>query len=114
LNFGGQAVTFRTGIRIAVVALGCAVLAWTYGWYDAYASADKACLRARVGEPAERAKAQLREIAAASGVEVRELGERTSAVFRWMFMDVAACTFVARDGKIAEMRVGKRALEAVK
>jgi len=101
----------RTGIRIALGGSVAAVLVWGYGWYDAFAIADKACLRALVGAPVERAKAQLREIAAARGIEVRESGERTTAVFRWMFSDVAACTFVSRDGKIIEMRVGAHAIE---
>lgn len=101
----------RTGIRIGVAASAAAALIWTYGWYDAYTIADKACLRARVGAPAEPAKAHLRQVAASRGSDVRESGERTTAVFRWMFSDAAACTFVARDGRIIEMHTGKRALE---
>ena len=104
----------RTGIMIAVGASAAAVLVWANGWYEAYVAADKACLRARVGEPAERAKTHMHEIAASRGTEVRESGERSTAVFRWMFSDVAACTFVARDGKIIEVRVGTRALGAAR
>ena len=99
-------------IRIATGASVAVLLVWLYGWYDAYGSADKACGRARVGGAADRADTQLREIAAAQGAEVRVTGERTTAIFRWMYSDVAACTYVARGGKIVEVQAGPRALDA--
>ena len=85
-------------------------MVYVYGFYAAYSDAQKACLKARLGEPADQARTQLRGIAAARGVEVRESGERTSAVFRWMFSDVAACSFVSRDGKVIEYQVGSGAV----
>lgn len=88
------------------------LLVWLYGWYDAYGSANKACSRARVGASADRADTHLREIAAAEGAEVRVSGDRTIAVFRWMYSNVAACTFVTRGGKIVEVQVGPSALDA--
>ena len=103
----------RTGIRIAVWGSLAAVLILIYDHYSAYAMADKACLRAGVGAPADRAKANLREAATASGTVVRESGERTSAVFHSMFSE-AACTFVARDGKIVERSVGRKAPDAAR
>ena len=104
----------RTGIRIAVVASVAAVLIWSFGWYDAYFIAEKACLRAHVGASAEQAGAHLREIAAMRSAKVLESGERTTAIFRYMSSDVSACTFVARDGKIIEQEFGARALKAVR
>lgn len=104
----------RSVSRTIVGALVAGVLVWAYGWYDAYLIADKACLRARVGEPAEPARAHLREIAASRGTEARDSGERATAVFRWMFSDVAACTFVVRDGKVSDVLVGPRALEVAR
>ena len=106
-------MSFRTGSRIAFwLALILGVPAWMFGYYDAYTIADKACLRARVGAPAERAKQHLRDVAAGRGVEVRESGERTSAVFQWLRSYVAGCSFVTRDGRVIEVLLGTRALAA--
>ena len=104
----------QMGIKIGAGVVLAAVTVWVYGWYNAYSIADKACLNARVGAPADRAKAQLKAVAASRGVEVDERGDRTSVVFRWLSADVAGCRFVVRDGKIAEVSAGKRALNADK
>ena len=87
----------RTGIRIAVGVAVAAGLVWTYGQYDTITFADKACLRARVGEPAEPARAHLRTAAAARDVEVRETGERTSAGFRSLIDGAPTCCMAARS-----------------
>jgi hypothetical protein len=91
-------------ILIGFAAAGAAV--WAYGWYDAYALADKACLRARKDTSADKAKAHLVEVAARGSAKVTDDGDRTTVVFRWMFSDVAACTFRSQGGRVVEVVSG--------
>ena len=96
---------------VAVGASVAAVVVWYVGYYDAYVIADKACLRARVGAPAEPAKAQLRAVAAGRRSEVRappkgcaisnaicKQGNRTAAAGCWATRNWRPGNWLTRNG----------------
>ena len=82
------------------------VVVWVYGWYDAYSLAHKACLGARKDAPVDKAKAQLLAVSEQRGAKVTDAGDRTTVVFRWMFSDVAGCTFTSKGGRVVAATSG--------
>ena len=96
----------QTLVRAGVI-LGVLGTAWVvYDSYDTLSIADKACLRAANGSPADQAKAHLRQVAKARGANVIESGDRISAVFSGMFSSGRACTFRVAGGVVIERAVG--------
>ena len=90
----------------AGVILGLLGIVWVvHDSYDTLSIADKACLRAAKGSPADQAKAHLRQVAKARGADVVESGDRTTAVFGGMFSG-RACTFRVAGDVVIESGVG--------
>ena len=97
----------KTLVRIgAVLGVVFGTVWLSYDYYDTLIIADKACLRAIKGSPEDRAKAHLREVAAARGAEVVESGDRTTAIFHSMLSSGKACTFRVERGVVIERGVG--------
>ena len=92
----------RTGAILGVLGTG-----WVaYDSYDTLSIADKACLRAAKGSPADQAKVHLRQVAKARGANVIESGDRTTAVFSGVFSSGRACTFRVAGEVVIERGVG--------
>ena len=92
----------RAGVILGVLGTGWLV----YDSYDTLSIADKACLRAAQGAPADQAKAHLRQVAKARGADVIESGDRTTAVFGGVISSGRACTFRVAGEIVIESRVG--------
>ena len=92
----------RAGVILGVLGIGWVV----HDSYDTLSIADKACLRAAKGSPADQAKAHLRQVANARGADVVESGDRTTAVFSGMFSSGRACTFRVAGDVVVETGIG--------
>ena len=73
-----------------------------YASWDMSTRASYACRYAAIGEPAEKAIAQLRASAAAAGAKVTEMDGRVTAVFDWFGWEMAKCTFTHKEGRVLE------------
>ena len=99
----------RNIARIAVVLVLAAIGVCAFGWYDAYALADKTCLRARNEPDGRKAREELLQIAAQRNAHVIAAADRVTIMFSWMLWDVAACSVVIQGGRIVEAASGSAA-----
>jgi len=96
----------RSVARIAFVLVLVAIGVCVFGWYDAYALADKTCLQARTEPDGRKARERLLEIAAQRNAHVIAAADRVTIMFSWMLWDVAACSVVVQGGRITEAASG--------
>lgn len=82
---------------VAIIAAG-----WTWGWYEAYATADKACRSLRQARSLADAVGRLRE----GGAVVSERDGRTVGAFRFLGVAVGSCSFRFVGGKVADLQWG--------
>ena len=91
--------------KLVLGAIACTVIivaGWAWGWYEAYAGADKACQSLRQARSLADAAGRLRE----GGAVVFERDGRTIGVFRFLGVSVGTCSFRFVGGTVADVRWG--------
>ena len=92
----------RTIANIIAVLVVLGTMGYSWGWWNVRMHAYYACLRAREHKPAEVAKQQLLDGAAANGGKVTEESGRISVVFTWLWSDFQ-CSFTYKGDRVLEV-----------